>query len=189
MPLTPLNVAAAITPALAAAGGAGQGAPQFANGLAIGICMWVPQITVSTVDTGTLGVGAGSAPLLVGSETLGLNMLAGFASFNMIGTMGPTIATGLANGLALAFGQGLVVTTHPSVGVGSAVAKFFAPPAAPVLVAGFAAAALNGQSLTQLAGAIGQALDVTFASLVMPIPVVGAASPTAGGGSGVGKIT
>lgn len=189
MPITPLSVVTAITPALAAAGGGGQGAPQLATGLGIGVSNWIQQITVSTADTGTLGVGSSTAPLLVPSLTLTENMLAGFATHGMVGAMGPAIAAGLANGFVLAFAQGVVVTTHPSVGVGSAVAKFIAPPAAPFLAAGFVAAGMNGQALPQLADAIGLAFDLTFASLVMPLAVVGAASPTAGGGSGVGKIT
>lgn len=163
--------------------------PQLAAGVATGVCMWTPQVVVMTIDAGTLGAGSGGPlPVMIPPATMLGAMQAGFASFGLLGAMAAPLATGLANGLVLAYSQALVKTTHAAVGVGSGTATFRAPPAGPSMVAGFKSAGLVGQSTEQIALAVGQALDTVFASLVMPIPIVGSASPSAGSGTGVGQI-
>jgi hypothetical protein len=68
------------------------------------------------------------------------------------------------------------------------VAKFLAPSCSGPMIEGFLAAGLVGDSMPRLAGAIGLALDSTFASLAIPIAIVGSASPSGGVGTGSGKI-
>lgn len=189
MPVTPGGVTGIVAPNLAATGNIGMGMPQLATGVGIGVSTWTAQIQVVTVDTGTLGVGAGGPlPVIVPPPALLGAMLAGFASFGLLGIMSPLLATGLANGIGLAYLQGLVQTIHPAVGTGAAVAKFVAPPATPTIIGGLASAGMTGPSVAQLGGAIGMALDTVFAALVMPLPIVGAPSPSGGGGAGTGKI-
>lgn len=162
--------------------------PQLALGVGIGVTIWTQQIVIATVDVGTLGAGAGVPLPVIVPPTMIANMIAGFASFALIGIMSPVVATGIANGLMIGYLQGLTATVHPTTGVGSAVAKFIAPPAAPTIMAGLASAGMIGLSVPQLGAAIGMGLDLTFLAMVMPIPIVGAAAPSPGGGVGVGKI-
>lgn len=188
MPVTPPTMAGAIAPNLAASGSIGLSAPQLALGVGIGVATWTQQIVVSTVDTGTLGSGSGvPTPILIPPSLIG-NMLSGFASFGMTGILSPALATALANGIMLGYLQGLLVTSHPTVGVGAGVAKFSAPAAGPSIIAGLGSAGMSGQQVPKIGGAIGMGLDLSFASLVMPVAIVGAPSPSSGGGVGVGKI-
>ncbi len=157
----------------------------MANGLAV----WVPKIVVQTIDSGSLGVGSGGPmPLIVPSPLLYANLLTGSGSFGILGPMDPLLELGLANGLMTAFAGMLVKTTHPGVGLGSAVARFQAGPAIPDMIAGFSAAGMVGDGPVKKASAVGMAFDITFASLVMPVPILGAPSPSGGAGVGFGQI-
>jgi len=189
MPVTIPGVVGVLFPNLVATGNIGTGVPQLTSGVANGVVQWTPQIVVQTVDSGTLGVGSGGPmpvilppPILLGAMTVG------FASFDILGIMSPLLILGLTNGLVLAYAQALIKTTHAGVGSGTGVATFRAPPAGPIFITGFKAAGMKGQATEKLALAIGQALDVAFASLVMPVPIVGAASPVGGGGVGFGNL-
>jgi len=189
MPVTVPGVVGAVLPNLIATANLGTGVPQLASGVANGVVQWTPQIVVATIDAGSLGVGSGGpVPVVIPPPAMLGAMTGGFASFGLLGIMAPLLIAGLSNGLVLAYLQALVKTTHPGIGVGSGVAKFIAPPAGPIFIAGFKAAGMKGQSTDQLALAIGQALDIVFASLLIPIPIVGSASPAGGAGAGVGNI-
>jgi len=161
---------------------------QLALGVGIGVTTWTQQIVVTSVDTGTLGAGVGVPIPVIVPPTIIANMITGFASFALIGIMSPLVATGIANGIILAYLQGLLITAHPGTGVGAGVAKFIAPPAAPTIIAGLASAGMIGLSVPQLGGAIGMGLDLTFLAMVMPVAIVGPPSPLPGGGAGIGKI-
>ncbi len=163
--------------------------PKLATGVATGLSMWVPQVTVSTVDAGSAGVGTGIPIPWVIPQPLLLGLLgANIPSAGIIGLFTPSLVLGLANGLSISFLQMLISTTHPTVGVGSGVAKFVAPPAAGSMVAGFASAGLVGDAAPRLATAIGVSLDSAIASLVIPVAIVGSASPSPSTGTGTGKI-
>jgi len=56
------------------------------------------------------------------------------------------------------------------------------------MIAGLKGVGFVGISTEQLANAVGMALDITFASLIMAIPIVGSASPTGASGTGIGNI-
>lgn len=188
MPITPASVSGLVAANLASTGNLGIAAPLIAAGVGNGVGSWNPQIVVMTVDAGSAGVGSGGPiPVPLSGSLVGL-MTAAFAAFGIKGTAGPTIATGIANGLLQAYLQGLIKTTHAGVGLGSGVATFRAPPAGPILVGGFKSAGLNGTFAEPLALAVGSALDSAFASLVVPIPIVGSASPMGASGTGLGQI-
>jgi hypothetical protein len=102
--------------------------------------------------------------------------------------MAPLLALGLANGLALAFLQALLVTVHPGVGLGSGVAKIVAVGAVPSMIAGFAAAGMVGPGAIKTATGIGIGLTLTFATFAMPIVIAGPPSISPGAGVGTGKI-
>lgn len=189
MPATPGGIAGIVQTNLASVGMLGMDVPKISLGLGIGVSSWVAQIVVQTVDVGTAGGGSGGPiPVTVPPAALLANIQTGFASSGLVGQFAPLLSTGIANGLAQAFLQALVKTTHAGVGTGSGVAKFIAPPATPVVAAGLSSAGVIGQFAIQLATAVGVGLDVTFASLVIPVPIVGSGSPTAATGTGVGQI-
>lgn len=162
--------------------------PQFALGVSSGLMLWLPQLVVQTVDTGTLGVGSGVAPFALPSIYLTEVLLQSYAENNQIGPQAPIEATALGQGLALALAQGVMTTTHPSVGVGTGVARVYGPPAFPSLMQGFAVAGLVGQGAGSKANAISTALVKALAAFTSPIPIVGPSSPTVGGGTGIGRI-
>jgi hypothetical protein len=107
---------------------------------------------------------------------------------NLLGVMAPIFLLGLANGLTAVFLQTLIKTQHVGVGTGAGVATFKAPPAFPSIIAGFASAGMVGQAASRKAQALGIGLDRTFASLFLPVAIVGTASPTAATGRGFGSI-
>lgn len=189
MPIALPIITGTLTTNLVATALVGTDTPRLASGVASGLVQWVPQVTVSTVDAGSGGVGVGVPTPWIIPQPLLLGLLAanippaGFA-----GLFTPSLILGLANGLSLAFLQMLISTTHPTVGTGTGISKFAAPPAAISMNAGFASAGLVGDAAPRLATAIGISLDAAIASLVIPIAIVGPASPSATSGTGTGKI-
>ncbi len=188
MPVTIGGVSGALLPSIGAANNLGVGVPQLAAGIANGVCQWTPQIVVLTVDVGAAGVGSGGPLPVTISGALVATMVTNFAAFQLRGSAAVSLATGIANGLIMAYTQGLIKTTHAGVGTGSGVATFRAPVAGPTLMAGLKSAGLFGSAVDRLALAVGQALDTTFASLVIPIQIVGPSTPTSASGVGVGNI-
>ncbi len=188
MPLTPVGLAGVLVPALFAAGNIGIAVPQLALGVGTGISLFAQQSSVVSVDVGTLGVGAGAQPLLVPQPLLLGSLLAGFAATGTGGVMAPLLALGLANGLNLGFLQGLLVTVHPGVGLGTGVAKIIPAAAVPSMIAGFAAVGMVGPGAIKTATGIGIALTITFATYVTPIVIAGPPSIAPGAGPGFGKI-
>jgi len=189
MPVTPPGIIGAVVPNLAAVSFIGTDVPKYANAVAQGLVKWIPLIKVSTVDGGTAGAGTNvPLPLSIPTPVIYANLLAGMAAQGFKGPFMPLFCSGLANGLTAAFFQMLVKTNHPVVGVGSGIARFTAPPAALSIISGFAAAGLNGPSTAQAARALATGLDRTFASLVLPVVIVGTPSPTGASGVGFGGI-
>jgi hypothetical protein len=166
----------------------GTAVPKLASGLALGAAQWVQQLTVQTVDTGTLGVGKGTGIFAVPSPALISALLAAYAVNNHRGSMSPLEATGIGNGLSTGFAQGLLTTAHPSVGVGGGAAKIVCPPAFPSLMQGFSSVGITGQVASLKASAISSALLIVIQALVLPVVIAGSASQFASGGSGFGKI-
>jgi len=189
MPYAPPQVTATLIPPLLASAMIGPGMPKLALGIATGLAIWVPKIKITTVDAGTAGVGEGApVPILVPQQLLYANILLGMRFQKILGPLAPVYAVGLSTGLSLAFLQMLTSTQHPTVGTGAAVAKFGAPPAALDLRKGFSVVGLVGDGVNKKSKALGQALDRTFSSLVLPVPIVGPPSPSPSSGSGFGSI-
>jgi hypothetical protein len=188
MPITPPGLTATITGGLLSAGMLGIAVPQLAAGIANGVSIWLPTVTVMTVDAGVLGAGVGVLPFVVPLPLVLSSLMTAYAANGQLGVMAPLEASGLANGLVLGFLQGLIVTTHPGVGVGVGVARLLGPPAFPSLMQGFASAGITGQGAVLKANAISMAFDMIFAVYVTPIPIVGSVSPFPAGGAGFGNI-
>lgn len=189
MPITVVNATASIAGSLGSVSMTGSQVANYARGIATGLTTWVAATQVVTSDVGTAGVGKNiPSPVVVTAPVLYANLVTGFASQAMSGTSVPSLCLGLSNGLVLALAQGLINTVHPTVGVGTGVAKFVAPSAIPFMSLGLASAGMSGTAVVSMASALGMALDLTFASLVLPIAIVGPTSPYAGVGVGTGKI-
>lgn len=189
MPVTIPGLVGALMPNLLSTGHLGLDTPKLATGIATGVATWIPQIVIQTVDSGSLGAGKGvPIPLVVPQPALYGALVAGDAAFGLLGILTPLMTLGIANGLVLGFAQMLLNTVHAGIGVGAGVATFRAPPAGPVMVAGFQASGMNGEDAVKKANAIGMGLDTTFASLVLPVSIVGSASPAGGASTGVGNI-
>jgi hypothetical protein len=189
MPVTVPGIMGAVLPNLISVAMFGTGTPKYAKGVALGVSYWIPKVKVNTVDVGTAGAGKNvPLPFVVPNALLYSNILMGMTVNGLAGVLMPVFAVGLSNGLTMAFLQMLVNTNHPTVGVGAGVAKFSGPPAYSSILQGFKAAGMNGDKLPKKARALGMALDVTFASLVIPIAIVGPPSISPGGGSGFGNI-
>lgn len=192
MPLNPPALASGfLAPNLLATGNLGTAVPMFCLGIAIGVCQYLTvQSRVMTVDVGTLGVGTGLIPLLMPTPLLLTSLTQGFASAGLMGTMAPKALLGITNGLVTGWATlALLQTNHPTVGVGTGVARIVAPTAVPAMISGFAAAGMTGDGPARMARAIGTGLDMTFASFIQPgIPIVGGASPVGSSGVGLGTV-
>jgi hypothetical protein len=188
MPLTPPGLAGALIPALYSSGNIGIAVPLLALGVGTGICTFAQSTTVISVDAGTLGVGATVLPLLVPQPAILGNLIIGFAAVGNVGIMTPSLALGLSVGLNVGFLQGLITMVHPTVGLGTGVAKFIPSGAVPSMIAGFAAVGMVGPGAIKTATGIGIALTALFAEYTIPVPIVGPPSPAPGAGAGVGKI-
>lgn len=174
---------------LVSTGMLGIGVPKYATGVINGLTLWVQQIIVNTNDVGSGGAGTNvPLPTLVPTPILYANLVAGMVSQGLIGPLMPPFILGLANGLTAVFLQTLIVTQHVGVGTGAGVARFTAPPAFPSIITGFAMAGINGVATVKKAQALAQGLGQTFASLFLPVVIVGSASPTVTSGVGFGKI-
>ncbi len=190
MPLNPSALAPIIAAGLLSAGQSGFQMPKFTLGIASGVCKYFSLAAkVVTVDTGTLGAGTGANPFFLSAPALIQTMLAGYASAGILGMFGPGNATGVANGIS----QGLISlallqTNHPSVGVGTGVARIVGSSAVPTMVAGFADAGMVNTGSVQQATGIGIGLDTFFQSFTMPIAIVGSTSPSGSSGSGFGFV-
>jgi hypothetical protein len=189
MPVALPAIVGTLIPNLVSTGCLGTDVPKLCSGIGGGLVRWVPIVKVSTVDAGTAGAGSNvPTPVVAPQPLLLTNLLTAMASMGLLGIFVPSFVAGLSNGLSVAFLAMLVKTTHPGVGTGAGVGKYVPPPATPMMISGFASAGIVGDSAVRLATAIGMALTTTFASLVVPVAIVGSASPSPASGTGAGSI-
>jgi len=190
MPLNAPTLTPILVANLLATGNLGQSIPQYAQGVANGVCLHLTsRAKVLTVDTGILGVGTGVAPFLLPQPLLLTSLLTGFTAGRMLGILAPLLATGLANGLAMGFvSLGLVRTNHPGVGTGAGVARLQTSSSVQSMIDGFRQAGMRGDGPEKKARAIGYGLDIAFAGFLMPITIVGSVSTSGGAGIGSGSI-
>lgn len=188
MPIVAPALTVTITTALLGCGMLGIATPKFASGVAMGVSLWVQKLSVKTVDAGLVGVGTGLLPFLFPQPIFLTSLLVSYAVNGQLGPMAPLEATGLATGISLGLLQGMVITNHPSVGAGAAVARVSGPPSYSSLMQGFSSVGITGSGAAKKANAISTALMITLQGLVLPVPIVGGGGPTPSSGSGSGKI-
>jgi len=188
MPLVAPVLSATITGAIFAGGLIGPAVPQLGSGIGQGIALWVQKLKVVTVDAGVVGAGKGLAPLIIPQPLIMTNLLIAYAANGQLGVMAPLEAVAIANGLFIGFSQGVISTTHPSVGAGAAIARITGPPAFSSLMQGFSSAGITGQGASKKANAISLALSLAIQTLVLPVAIVGAGGPSPSSGTGQGSI-
>lgn len=187
MPLTPPALATGfVAPNLNGTGNVGISVPTWSMGLAIGVCQFLTaEAKVSTIDAGLLGAGTSLMPMIVPTPLLQSSLFTSFAGLSLAGIKLPLFLVGLTTGLISGWSAlAMLQCVHPSVGTGSGVARISGPTAVPAIMEGFSAVSMTGDGPAQVAQAIGQALDMTFASFVTPVVIVG--SPSTAGSTGVG---
>lgn len=178
------TVSDAMMPGLKGVGLNGQLTQQMAQVIATGLTEWVQRIVVQTTDQGFGGKSkCVRTTLAVRVSTLFLNLLLADGAGSIFGGASARMTRGTAIGLAAAFSKMRINTHHPSVGSGTGRATFRAPPAGPFMIRG-----LTALGLADKGKSIGLGLDRTFASLVVPVAIVGAAEPYPGAGAGTGSI-
>ncbi len=187
MPITPAAIPLMLN-SLLFNGCIGMKTPQLAAGVVLGVCKWSAAVQVLAPSTGTLGVGIGVAPLVLPPPVFVGPLYQGFSAMSILGPLSPLLITGLSQGLSLLFAQGIVQTTHATVGVGVGVARFTPPPGPPMLLLGMTEAGMVGGGPTKFAGALAIALTTIFSALTMPIVVAGTPNILPGAGPGIGKI-
>lgn len=188
MPLVAPTLSATITAGIFSGGLIGPAVPKLGSGIGQGVALWVQQLKVTTIDSGAAGAGKGFGPLIVPQPLILSSLLVAYTANGQLGVMAPLEALGIANGLFLGFGQGMVSTTHPSVGAGAAVGRISGPPAFSSLMQGFSSAGITGSGASKKANAISMALTMVIQTLVLPIAIVGAAGPSPSAGSGFGSL-
>jgi hypothetical protein len=114
--------------------------------------------------------------------------MAGLAAQGFKGTSLAALAGGLATGIALGLMQGIIMTTHPSVGAGIAIPQFITAPLAPLLLNGLQGASVKGTDMPKLAKGVGQGVEQTFSSLILQVPIAGATYPIVGPNIGTGFV-
>lgn len=190
MPLNPPSLTSGfMVPNLISVGNIGTGVPTYALGLSIGVCQYMAIAKVTTVDTGTAGVGVTVIPLIVPPPLLQGALYQGFSSMGILGQMAPLHIQGLTTGFVTGWTSlALLIVQHSSVGTGAGVAKLVAPTAVPLMIGGLASVGMTGEGPTKIGTAIGMALDITFSSYVQPVPIVGSGSPVPSAGVGLGAV-
>jgi len=188
MPLVAPVLSATITAGIFSGGLIGPAVPKLGSGIGQGIALWVQKLKVNTVDAGAAGAGKGLGPLIIPQPLIMSSLLMAYTINGQLGVMAPLEASGIANGLFVGFAQGLISTTHPSVGAGAAVARITGPPAFSSIMQGFSSAGITGSGASKKANAISLALTMIIQTLVLPVAIVGAAGPAPSAGSGFGSI-
>lgn len=188
MAFVPAAATLSIAAGLVGAAHLGPGVGKLAAGIAAGCTAWFQVLPVKTVDTGLVGAGTGTIPLIVPAPLLQGGLAAGFAGMQILGPMAPLTILGLSVGITTAFAQANVVTSHPGVGQGTCVVSFGTSTAVGPMIAGFASFGLVTPGSVKMATAIGIGLDTTFASFTTVSPIVGAPGSSAASGVGFGAV-
>lgn len=188
MPYVPTVATLDIAVGLVAGLDIGPGAIKLATAVAQGTGQWLTSVPVITKDTGTVGAGSGSIPLVVPPPALAAGLAAGYAANKILGIMAPLNILGLSIGLSQAMAKANVISIHPSVGVGACVISFGTSSAIPHMLKAFKDNQMTTEGSMMTARGIGMGLDITFAAFQIPCPITGAPGPSPSAGVGFGFI-
>lgn len=193
MPLVPPAMAALLAGNMGAGGIFGVSRLQLATAVSNGFCQYaISSVVVNTVDVGSAGSGTGvgsgmilAPPALVGSLT------AAFEGAQIRGPLRQSLVVAIANAVSDTLKLALINTVNAGVGAGTGKATLTPNPATsvPLMIASFFGLALVGVSSPVLASAIAQGIDQALPSATGAVVIAGAAGPSPGTGTGVGKLT
>jgi len=184
---------ALLTGYFSAGGILGVSSPLLATGISNGFVQYaLTGVVVSTIDVGAAGSGTGVGtgfalppPALVGT------LIATFEGAQIRGVMRQPLILAIANAVSDTLRLALANTVHAGVGAGTGKVTLIANPAVsvPLMVSNFGAATLLGVASSVLATAVAQGIDQALPSTVGVVTIAGAAGPSPGSGTGVGKLS
>ena len=190
MAITPVTTLPIISSNFASAAVVGISSFQLATAIANGLAAYAAaEITVSTADVGTAGVGVGSGFCSLSPGSTLPFTTSSFTSQGMVGIFSLPLATAVANSISQCISLATPVTTHSGVGAGSGVGTLVPTSGIPFFVESFAAAGITGIQGVNLATAVANSLDLSLPSTVVTVAIVGPPTPSSAFGVGVGKIT
>ena len=171
----------------------GVSAPQLALGVSNGFTTYaVSALLASSKDVGAAGSGTGTGfglflaePALIGA------MQSTFTANGINGPMRSNLINAIAIGISQSLKAALINTLNVGVGVGTGIVNLVpnTPAAMGLMVTNFVAAGLVGPNSVTLASAIAQGIDLALPSATGVVIIAGAAGPSPGVGTGVGKVT
>lgn len=191
MAINPATTLPIFQAGLTANGLVGTGATQLSDGLSSGLFTYITTgVTVISIDAGTLGVGTGVGIGIVLSESVVLQVLVPFmAGEGIFGIMSFPLANAIAFGVSSSLILGQISTINPLVGVGAGKVQLIPNGSgAAIFESCFKAAGLAGASASNLATAVGSALDTVIAFAVGVVAIVGVPSIIGSAGVGSGTI-
>jgi hypothetical protein len=117
-------------------------------------------------------------------------MIGSFIAHGILGPFSIPTATGVANGMQMAFALAIVQTVAAGVGLGAGVGFCIPNPGASagIFFAAFQAAGMLGPSTIQLASAVAVGLDLVLPASIAPVVIVGPPNILPGAGTGIGKL-
>jgi len=192
MPVDPGTTLPIFDGMLVANGLLGPGIPKFAAGMAAGLFQYVSTaVTVTSIDTGTLGVGVGNGVGVVLLPSVILGALSPMMARNgVLGPMAPSMANAIAYGVSASLALAAIATNNPGVGIGAGKLQLFPTGSGgATFAAAFKEAGMGGAMVSALGQAVGLALDAVIASALGVVVIVGPPSVLPGAGVGTGKIT
>ena len=182
-----------LTGYLGAGGILGVSSPLLATAISNGFIQYaLSGVIVSTVDVGAAGSGTGvgtglslPTPALVGS------LIAAFEGVQIRGIMKQSLALAVASAVADTLRLALANTVHAGVGAGTGKVTLVpnSGVSVPLMVANFSGVSLVGVASPVLATAIAQGIDQALPSTVGVVVIAGAAGPSPGSGTGLGKLS
>jgi hypothetical protein len=191
MPMDPGTLTPIFMANLVAVGMIGPSTIQLATGLANGTAIYAQtSIVFQSVDAGTLGAGAGLGVGVIVPPAIIPAMIGSFTGHGILGPFSIPTATGVANGMMLAFATAIIQTVAAGVGLGAGFGFCIPNPGASVGIytTAFIAAGMAGPSTIQLASAVATGLDAVLPASTAPVAIVGPPNIVPGAGTGIGKL-
>lgn len=194
MPVSPVTLIPTLNAAMISQGLAGTFTSQLATGVAQAIVQFLPTIVVTTVHLGVLGAGQGIGKVVLEPTSGAAFILGALTSAGMSGTMLPSLAVALAQGIALeinALAIINVVVTGSSNGGGSGfLVGALEAALIPLLLSNLTGQGLLGSSTSQLSLGLGTGIASWMRTGIITTVDVGTPVPpfTSVAGVGLGTI-
>ncbi len=191
MPLDPTTTTPLFLAHLVASPMFGPSLTQLATGLANGLFLYSKGgLTVSTVDAGVAGVGAGLGKVLLTPATATPAIIGSFLAHSIVGPFSILTATAISLAMCEALALAVATTTSPSVGTGAGAGVCVPNSASSVasFIEGLSSAGLGGNQMANFATAVANGLDICLPTAVVVVGITGSGSLVPSGGIGTGVL-